>query len=206
MAKKAAQIFPLRWQEINRRFPFEQWMSHLSRLNETVTIPAGHFMVGMTEQQGNELLHLGAAVPAYESLRAGKAPLDRLYEEKFIDSFVIDKYPLTNLQFHAFILETGYHPFSAWILYYGHPLHPATGLSAIDVEQYCKWAKRRLPTEDEWERAARGTDGRIWPWGNEPDPTKCNCQESKVGKKTPVDQYGSGYRKDAMTCLETYGR
>lgn len=191
VAKKAAQIYPLRIAELEQQFPFEEWSNRLSGLNDTVTVPAGHFMVGMTEQQGDELLRLGAAVPAYESLRAGKPMMDRLYEEKFTDSFVIDKYLVTNLQFHAFIRETGHHPFSAWILYYEHPLQPATGLSGVDVEQYCKWAKRRLPTEDEWERAARGTDGRIWPWGNEPDARNCNCQESKVGSKTAVDQYHS---------------
>lgn len=99
LATQAASIFPIRLTQLERQFPFEQWSKRLPELNATVTIPAGHFLVGMTEQQGDELLRLHAAVPAYESLRSGKSMLDRVYEEKFMESFVIDKYPVTNLQF-----------------------------------------------------------------------------------------------------------
>lgn len=191
VARQAAQVYPLRAAKLERDFPFEEWSKHLPNLNNTVMVPAANFIAGITEQQGDELLQLGAAVPAYETLRAGKPMMDRLHQERSTQAFVIDKYPVTNLQFFVFTRETGHHPFSGWILYYEHPLRPATGLSGSDVEEYCKWARRRLPTEDEWERAARGTDGRIWSWGSEPDATKCNCQESKVGSKTPVGSYES---------------
>lgn len=191
LAVKAAQAYPIQIARLGREFPFKRWSKYLQELRATATIPSGSFPVGMSEEQGHVLMSLGAAVPTYDSLRAGNPMIDRLYEEHTTDSFVIDKFPVTNIQFHEFINETGHHPFSAWILHYEHPLHPATGLSGVDVQEYCRWAKRRLPTEDEWEKAARGTDGRIWPWGDKPDAAKCNCQESEVGSKVPVSDYRS---------------
>lgn len=186
---RAKSEYQSRIQTIERQFPFLKWSAHLLRLNKMVTIPSGHCMIGITNQQGDDLLCMGAAVPSPEALRAGRPMLDRLHKQIHLHSYSIGRFPVTNLQFHAFVRETGYTPSGAWILFYEHPLQPATGLHATDVERYCKWAKVRLPTEDEWERAARGVNGNMWPWGNEPDANKCNCKEGKVGKVTHVDHY-----------------
>ena len=70
--------------------------------------------------------------------------------------------------------------------------HPVTCVSWHDALVFCKWAGVRLPTEAEWAKAARGTDGRIWPWGNrEPNSGVCNFNMT-VGDTTPVGRYPDG--------------
>ena len=75
---------------------------------------------------------------------------------------------------------------------WNQPEHPVVGVSHYEAEAYATWADKRLPAEEEWERAARGTDGRQYPWGDEFDPEKCNTAESKINKTTRVTRYPNG--------------
>jgi formylglycine-generating enzyme required for sulfatase activity len=76
--------------------------------------------------------------------------------------------------------------------------HPATGLRFAEALAFCAWASGRtgrtvrLPTGDEWEAAARGVDGRPWPWGDGFDPERCACAESNAWTTAPVDAHPAG--------------
>jgi formylglycine-generating enzyme required for sulfatase activity len=190
IAQQATQEFKIRLKNIDSSFPLTDWKSHLMRVKETVRIPAGKSWIGIQEHQIDSLLSsTGAAVPDYGALKDGKVPLDRIWTRIELDSFKICKYPTTNIQIHEFVSKTGYIPTGPWILFYTDPLHPATGLSRQDVIDYCAWASCRVTTEDEWEKAARGPDGAVWPWGDDPYPSKCNCQEAHIGHLTRVDHF-----------------
>lgn len=87
-----------------------------------------------------------------------------------VKAFEIDKFEVTNAQFKEFNKE---HTIPA-----GKENNPAADVTYFDAEAYCKAGGKRLPTSAEWEKAARGSDGRIFPWGNKADPGKANVVES----------------------------
>jgi formylglycine-generating enzyme required for sulfatase activity len=155
---------------------------------EMVKIPAGCFKMGSTE--------------------SGEKPV----HEVTLSAYCIDKYPVTNAQYRKFCDATGrdYPPdpgFSSMPSYFTKmPEYPVVNVSWGDARAYCEWAGKRLPTEAEWEKAARGTDGRKYPWGNdEPDGTQCNLADRRSGlswadkkvddgfaQTSPVKQYPAG--------------
>jgi formylglycine-generating enzyme required for sulfatase activity len=115
-----------------------------------------------------------------------------------ISSFMIDKYPVTNDEFARFIRETRYIPedtvnyLKHWangMSVSGQERYPVVNVSIEDAKAYAVWAGKRLPTEAEWQLAAQGTDGRLWPWGNEFHATKCN---NGFGRPTPVNAFPKG--------------
>jgi gamma-glutamyl hercynylcysteine S-oxide synthase len=115
-----------------------------------------------------------------------------------VDSFLIDKYPVTNAQYYEFLQSSGYRTTDTarylrhWergIYKQGQERYPVVFLSYEDMKAYSKWAGKRLPTQTEWQLAAQGTDKRKWPWGNEFHGTLCN---NAFGKTTPVDAFSKG--------------
>jgi len=94
----------------------------------------------------------------------------------YLDAYYIDKLPVTNLQYERFIRETKYKSEGDWKKYYttGMAYYPVTCITWKDASTYLEWVKKRLPTEAEWEKAAAGKEGKLFPWGNKWDPNKCN--------------------------------
>ncbi|MBM3420739.1 MAG: formylglycine-generating enzyme family protein [Bacteroidetes bacterium] len=125
-------------------------------------------------------------------------PLTDTLRSVTIDSFLIDIYPVTNEAYFEFIRSTGYKPrdtvnylrhWTEGFYRSGQGSYPVVWISPDDARAYAAWAGKRLPTEDEWQLAAQGTDGRTWPWGNEFYGTRSN---NSFDRMTPVDAFSKG--------------
>jgi formylglycine-generating enzyme len=123
-----------------------------------VTIPAGEFLMGSPEGKGRDD--------------------ERPQRSVYLDEFAIDQVEVTNERYMAFVKSIGHrtppNPYGNGHLQSikGIEQLPVVQTTWYDAKAYCSWAKKRLPTEAEWEKAARGTDGRLYPWGNEPPTVK----------------------------------
>lgn len=115
---------------------------------EMVYIPAGTFTMGDTHGDGG----------------SDEKPVHRV----LVDAFWIDRTEVTNAQFARFVGAGGYAPRGDWRAEFiaGKDQHPVVNVTWHDAVAYCTWADKRLPTEAEWEYAARGLDERKYPWGN----------------------------------------
>jgi len=105
-------------------------------------------------------------------------------EKLDLKAFYIDKYEVTNEQYKNYKPTHNFPPDKA--------KHPATGVSWHDANTYCKTNGKRLPTEEEWEKAARGIDGRAYPWGDDFKAEKLNSKESNIATTAPVGKYEAG--------------
>jgi formylglycine-generating enzyme required for sulfatase activity len=125
-----------------------------------VPIPAGEFTMGSSEGDSDE------------------QPAHKVY----VDAFSIDAYEVTVGQYAAFRQATGANSPSDWQMMNqsANQKRPVANVDWEDAAAYCKWVGKRLPTEAEWEKAARGTDGRLYPWGNDP-PTPLHANYGKSG-------------------------
>jgi formylglycine-generating enzyme required for sulfatase activity len=178
---------------------------------EMIKIPAGEFIRGSTEEDKE----------AYDR----EKPASTIY----LDEFEISKYPVTNQEYEQFIKAGGYDKKEFWTSdgwdwiqknqikepgfwrdrRFNMPNFPVVGVSWYEADAWCKWfgtltgKSYRLPTEAEWEKAARGTDGRIYPWGNEIDPDKCNYGKSGLNNTSPIGIFPNG--ESPYGCLDMAG-
>ena len=109
--------------------------------------------------------------------RDGGDPAERPAHPVAVKPFFIDLYEVTNQDYLKFVEATGYQAPATWGGKYAvdSALKPVTGVNWDDARAYAKWANKRLPTEEEWEFAARGSDGRVYPWGNSWQPNGANA-------------------------------
>ena len=163
------------------RIPEEKFLITFSFEPQLVHVPAGTFLMGSADSDK-------------EAFFNNEKPQHNVELSKYW----IGKYPLTNLEYQTFVKEAGYQPPVHWDGDQYPPEkgdHPVVNVSWEDAVACCKWLSEktgkpyRLPTEAEWEKAARGTDGRIYPWGDEFDRNKCNTNEAGIGDTTPVGKY-----------------
>jgi len=139
------------------------------------------------------------AIPAGEFTMGSDLEVERPPHPVSVDAFEIDQFEVTNEQFEKFVAETGYVTDAgkagdtSWRYWAkDKPNHPVVKVSWNDATAFCEWAEKRLPTEAEWEKAARGTDGRTYPWGNTWDEDKVNAKESGYRGTTIVGSFPSG--------------
>ncbi len=143
---------------------------------EFMRVPAGKFIMGSNDGKNDE----------------------KPQHTVELSEYLISKYPVTNLEYQAFVRDAKYKPPENWV---GDQFpakkgnHPVVYVTWNDASAFCKWLSEktgeqyRLPTEAEWEKAARGTDGRVYPWGDDFDPKKANTNESEINGTTSVGKF-----------------
>ena len=175
-----------------------------------VEVPAGPFLMGSTDQQIATVLSQNATL----TWVTNEKPQHTLA----LPRYWIGKTLVTNAQFRQFVDGDGYTNQAYWTSVgwqwreaekvvkpeywddakWNGADYPVVGVSWFEALAYCRWLSQqtglafRLPTEAEWEKAARGPDGRIYPWGNTWEAGRCNSEESNNKCTTPVGQYPTG--------------
>lgn len=171
-----------------------------------ITIPKGRFLMGSTPEQSSWGIKNGL-----DNVWV-KWEQPQHYVE--ISEYSIGKYPVTNYEYQAFVQERDYRAPEGWRgaeYPTGKDNHPVVNVSWDDAQKYCEWLSAktgknyRLPTEAEWEKAARGADGRLYPWGHLYDPGKSNTADSKFGGTTPVGQFSANGGDSPYGCSDMSG-
>ena len=142
---------------------------------------------------------------AIDMVRIGSCRFESVWGgEIHTDGFLIDRYPITNKQYAKFVRATRETAPGGWLGSKPRPSdlkHPVVGVTMEQAERYAQWRGVRLPTDVEWEIAARGPDGRAFPWGDEWDPARCQCRERKATGTSPIDAHPQGASADGCEDL-----
>jgi formylglycine-generating enzyme required for sulfatase activity/heme/copper-type cytochrome/quinol oxidase subunit 2 len=144
--------------------------------SDMVLIPSGEFTMGSSEKEIVDIINKfgGKAKPVWYK---NETPQKKV----FVKGFYIDRYEVTNSQYKRFK--------SDHVIPFDRENHPAVNVKWAEADAYCRWLGKRLPTEEEWEKAARGTDARQFPWGNDFDKAKANTAASGLGGEARVGSY-----------------
>jgi len=149
-----------------------------------IMVSAGHFWMGSSLK---------------ETKNESEKPRHRVY----MPTFYIDKYPVTNQEYREFLKETEYPDPLFWAdPQFNNPMQPVVGVSWNDAVEYAKWANKRLPTEAEWEKAAKGEDNLFYPWGNEFKDGMSNV-DYVMAQTSQVEEFSSG--ASPYGCIDMIG-
>ena len=152
-----------------------------------VLVPAGGFIRGSTPQQAETVYRESEKKYSWfkKEFFDAEDPQRRIH----LDAFYIDKYPVTNGRFRRFG-----RPEKDYGSEFNGAGQPVVGVTWTQASDYCRSAGKRLPTEAEWEKSARGVDGRKYPWGNQWDGSKVIWYKNRGGKTHPVDRTYNTHR------------
>ena len=166
---------------------------------ELVPVAAGPFTMGTSDEQVKAML--ARYDWAKEFQEKGWFDDEQPQHKVKLAAYEIGRYPVTNAEYAAFVEAAGHDAPRHWNdgrVPEGLTDHPVVNVTWRDALAYVQWLAEqtkqpyRLPSEAEWEKAARGEDGRLWPWGDEWDASRVNCKPDGPGSTTPVDQYPNG--------------
>jgi formylglycine-generating enzyme required for sulfatase activity len=160
-------------------------------------IPPGPTVIGIDKDPSSTTEQSNESISMYQRRMSMPWSKEAFHDEGpahwvFLDGYFIDKYETSNQQYGEFMKATG-HPGPAYWddPRLNKPTQPVVGVNWFDAKAYCEHKGKRLPTEAEWEKAARGPNGLRYPWGNELDPTKANYGKNKEAT-LPVDSSPEG--------------
>lgn len=153
---------------------------------EMVFVPEGEFTMGISQEEFAQISILDQRLnPVF----ATEIPVRKVH----LEAYYIDRYPVTNYQYRKFQEDTGHRkPFLWNEPMWNQPMQPVVFIGWDDARAYAKWAGKSLPTEAQWEKAGRGTDGRLWAWGPEFLPDRCNSRELGLGRTSEIGIFDKG--------------
>ena len=160
-----------------------QQVSHVQS-TDAILIPPGAFAMGTDIER-----FYGTAVERSKFAKLDESPIHAVT----LAPYYIDRYPVTNAAYELFTQSTEYPPPSHWnggTCRHGEENLPVVGVNWHDAAAYAEWAGKRLPSEAEWEKAARGVDGRIYAWGDDFEPPNLEDQGNSQKGDTPNSLIG----------------
>ena len=162
-----------------------------------VFVPAGEFTMGVSDLDKSNALAFGWGEGWSERITfliESASPQRSVH----VGDFFLDRYEVTNQSYFAYVVETSHRLPGMWRThaYLSQPDQPVVGVSWADAQSYCRWANKRLPTESEWEKAARGIDARSFPWGNDWDRTRLHTADALAGEDLPSFVRWNAWRED----------
>jgi formylglycine-generating enzyme len=178
LSSSQIEISKLTIESIDGRPPFQS--SHPRHqadgpIPEDVLIPAGDFLMGVIRGKDN--------------------PVHTIY----LDAYRIDALEVTNRDYRTFLEATQHAAPAFWNdPKYNSDQQPVVGVTYQDAQNFCQWRGKRLPTEAEWERAARGSNSQLFPWGDRFDSERTNTRESKHRRPLGVGTHPDGVSPDGI--------